>query len=277
MVYLNPKNDFTDAIDWCIQIGNANLQQKETQLAKLCNFQWDYLLLSDLITEYLQEDGKKFLPLVLLRYVAQLLIHEWNGVMMDFMYGNYSAAARTVRWALETGLGASIAILDGAILDSSLKSNQPMSFNDFKKWIERYDRNEVKLPRSKILKKLNISDLRIVGIEKTYKDLCKYVHLSNTFFRPIEDPAFHTRFSVNPILFDKIFKLTLATMDITMYSWFFALTQYAGVDDPLKKFMRGFRRDYMGFSLSLSNQRDSGFLLTKDMPITYRLISRLSK
>ena len=86
------------------------------------------------------------------------------------------------------------------------------------------------IPRKKILPLLNISKTRSKQIDCLYSSLSKQSHLSETTFtRSHSDPNFHSQFSVNPQLFNKILELIIQVIDVSMYSNFYSLISVSGL------------------------------------------------
>ncbi len=275
---LDPYSTFENFLHDYPLVGVGNLQQKRPQLQKLSNIQYDYIYLCDFIDEFLR-DSREYDPLQILSFTGVTFIHEINGIMLDFLHGAYTSSARTLRWILETSLGASIATIDGKILDPN-SVNGPMTVKEFLNWLEKYDRNQrdFRVDRKTILTKLKVKKKKITELENTYKQLCKYTHLSNFMFsRPLSDPNFHTQYNVNPKLFDSVFSLLLKTIDVSLYSFLYSIEKVIGKTIDIKKFMKYYKIENFGFPLSYSERKQAGFLLPREIPLTWKKLGELSK
>jgi hypothetical protein len=180
---------------------------------------------------------------------------------------------------LETVLAGSIATIDGSILEG--KSHRPMSLKKFQNWLRKHDNDQRKYPfnRPEIYKHFGLSTQKIKSAQNTYKKLSKYSHTSKiTFLRPISDPYFHSRLTVNQPLFDIVFSLTMKSIDASLYCYINALVQITNMHTmELKTFMKDCMKYEFGYGRSLSSRKAGGFVLPRNVPLTWSLIKKLSK
>ncbi len=257
-------------------VGVANFEQRPELLGKLWSYQYCYLFLADLMGEY-TTTKKKDQPLFIAIYTAKIILYECNNLHLSFLYGGYTAAARTARLILETSLGSAAAILDASKLDAKTR-NKSMELPEFINWLRRYDMNPGLLSRKNIYPVLNISKSRINKSEKNYKNLCKFSHLSTqSFTAPHTDPYYSTRFNVNPPLFKKVLSEVLTTIDLSMYCTLYTFTSITGRPWHVKKNFRGFMDSDLGKNDKLKLRKELGILLPSEIPMTWKLLNKITK
>jgi len=257
-------------------VGLANFEQRPELLGKVWSYQDCYLFLADLIDAYITKK-KKDQPLFIALYTSKIILYECNNLHLSFLYGGYTAAARTARLILETSLGSAAAILDASKLDAKT-NNKSMELPEFINWLKRYDMNPRLLSRKSIYPVLNISKLRISNSEKNYKNLCKFSHLSTqSFTGPHADPYYTTRFNINPPLFKKVLSEVLTTIDLSMYCTLYTFTFITGRPWDVKKNLRGFLDSNLGKNDKLKLRKRLGILLPSEIPMTWKLLNEITK
>jgi hypothetical protein len=75
-------------------------------------------------------------------YTGDLLRHEWNAVELNLASGQHYAAARTLRWMLDTTLPSTAGSVDGASLTNSGYAG-PITLTAFLGWLRKYDQNPI--------------------------------------------------------------------------------------------------------------------------------------
>lgn len=265
--YSNINYDFTHHQT----VALANFQQRPELLGRLWSYQDCYLILADLIDEYATGNTD---PLIIASYTAESIIYECNNLQIGFLFGGYVAAARTAQWILETSLAAAAAILDSTKLNANT-TNSSMTLTEFIAWLQSYDMNSRLLSREKIYPLLKISKLRRDKIEKNYKNLCKFSHLStDTFTRLHADPYFHSRLNINPPLFNKVLNETLQTIDLSMYCTLCTFISIVGTPYDVKSNFKSFIRSQLGLNDSIRIRKQIGVLLPSEIPMTWNLLKK---
>ncbi len=261
------------------QIQEALLNARTKQFIKLNCFPQHLFPFSDLASEYLDIDKRKYKHVAILYCDIDLLYHEWSAIMLNLLSGAHSAAARTLRWILETTLGATVAVVDGSILDNS-KPHAPLSVAGFQNWLRKYDSNnrQFRLHRDKILLTLGASQAELSDEQRLYSDLCKYSHLSETsFIKRVKSGWFDVGLNTNYPLFDRVYVLALRTADYILFSIIQAFAKITQMDDQYVGFIDSYGFHNFGLNVAPDFRKEWITLRPTDLPVTWKVVKQIAK
>lgn len=256
------------------RIQGALLSERTMQFAKLYDFPKHLFPFSDLADHFLSISKRKYSHVLILYYTNDLLLHEWNTITLNLISGAHGAAARTLRWILETTLGATAAAIDGSILDNS-KPHKPLSLTGFADWLRKHDNDsrQYSISRRKILQALMASPTEISGEEQLYSDLCKYSHPSETsFLKRVQSGWFDVGLNTNYPLFDKVYKLALRTVDYVLFAILKAFGKVTQMRPEYIGFVDSYGYHNFGLNMPARMRKHWVTLRPEDLPVTWKTI-----
>jgi len=221
--------------------------EKTTECQELVAFFYRLCLMGDIAQDIYITEGVG-LPY----YVCTLTIRNFLELQANLFQGAYHSAGSSLRWLYETNLAGAAACINPSLLDEQYKGSTSMSLSEFENWLDRCDKQEVKLMRRKILDSFGLpSD----DLNRLYSDLCKYIHVSKV--------SFDKRLDWPKLLyiqekFDEIFGLTKKTLDLVFWTESEMLLCY---DGETSKALKGSLKDLA--------------FLNRYVPMTVSLISSL--
>lgn len=256
--------------------GIGNYEQNRHSLANLFNAQYMYIFFCDFFTEHIESHHEIYKRTQIMNYTGQLFIHEFEGLIINFLYGAYPSAARTMRWILEATLASTIATIDSSILDR--RYGNAMSVEQFQDWLVNHDSNpyNYKIKRKEICTKLGLGR-KINHVEHVYDQLSRFSHLSiRTFSRPYADPNFHTRLSVNQPFFNNVFSLTVKTIDLSLFCFIYVISKTTNMSrHDLKYLMKDVRKFNFAYGRKYDDRKSSGYLLPRNIPLTWSIMKKI--
>jgi len=185
-------------------------------------------------------------------YVCTLTIRNFLELQANLFQGAYQSAGRTLRWLYEANLTGATACINPSLLDGNFKESTSIKLDEFENWLDRYDKQEVRLMRKQIFDSFGLpSD----DLNNLYSDLCKYIHVSKVSFdKRLDWP----KLQYIQEKFDEVFELMKKTLDLVFWMESRMLLCY---DRETSKALKGFLED-------------SDFL-NQYIPLTVSLISSL--
>ena len=100
---------------------------------------------------------------------------------------------------------------------------------------------------------------------------------TQSFTGPHADPYFSTRFNINRPLFKKILSEVLTTIDLSMYCTLYTFISITGTPLDVKQNMRSFVDSRLGINDSLKFRKQIGILLPSEIPMTWKLLNKITK
>jgi len=254
----------------------VTFKQNGTNLANLFNAQYMYIFFCDLFDAHIETDYEVYKKLQIMSFTGQSFIHEFEGLIVNFIYGAYSSAARTTRWILESTLASTIATIDSSIMNTNYTNS--MSLQQFQNWLEKHDSepNNYVINKKLICEKLGLSN-KFDHVKNIYAQLSKFSHLSTkTFSRPYADPNFHTRLSINQPLFNNVFSLTIQTIDLSLFCFIQVLSKTTNMPKhDLKSLMEDVRRSSFAHDQKYHDKKNDGYLLPRNIPLTWSIMKKI--
>ena len=185
-------------------------------------------------------------------YVCTITIRAFLEMQANIFQGAYHSAGRSLRWLYENNVAGATACVNPSLLDDQYAGSTSLSLDEFETWLDRYDKNDVKLKRRDIF---DYFGLPSADLNNLYYDLCKYVYVSRVSFDKEHD---WPKLQYVQEKFDETFELLKKTMDLIFCMQSKMLLCYNGsTAGALKHFL---------------NDRDS---LNRYIPLTVSLISSL--
>ena len=168
-------------------------------------------------------------------YVCHLTLRIFLELQASLFQGSYHSAARSLRWLYEANLAGATACINPFLIDERYKGQKELSLEKFEKWLDLYDRQEIRLLRKRILEAFG---LPTKDLDDHYSVLCKYMHISKlSFDKKLDFP----KLQYIPEEFDKMFELTIKTLDLVLWMQSKMLLCY---NDETAGALKGFLKDW---------------------------------
>lgn len=210
------------------RVMRLTINQKREKCQIVVNFFYRLCDMTD-IGEDILRVGQADLPY----YVCILTLRIFLELQANLLQGAYHSAARSLRWLYETNIAGTTACVNPYLLDRGYEGKSDLSTEEFEKWLDLYDRQEVRLIRKPILETF---ELPTEKLDNLYSVLCKYIHVSKlSFDRALDFP----KLQYISEKFDEMFELTMKTMDLVLWMQSRMLLRYKnGTAEALKGFLK---------------------------------------
>jgi len=89
-----------------------------------------------------------------------------------------------------------------------------MNLDEFKEWLRQYDNRVKTLNRQRIFEAFKVSEEKRQELDGLYRDLCKYVHISE---RSFDEKMTWPNPQYLPEKFDEVFAISMKTIDLIFW------------------------------------------------------------
>jgi hypothetical protein len=203
-----PEQEFNYLHERISGIMKLTYEEKRSQCERVLNFLLPLFVMAD-IGQDIQLAGQAEIPF----YICSLTVRTYLEFSINLFQGAYYSAARSLRWLYEISLAGATACINPSLLDEQFK-REKMNLSIFKQWLMQYDNKQKRLNRRKIFKSFEISEERQNELEELYRDLCKYVHISE---RSFNEEMTWPNVQYIPEKFEEIFAIGMKTIDLIFW------------------------------------------------------------
>ena len=249
-VYLmDPEREFNHLYERISNIMKLTYEEKRNECDRVLSFLLPLFIVTD-ISQDIFLTKQADIPF----YISSLTLRAYLEFLINLLQGAYHSAARSLRWLYEINLAGTAACVDPSLLDPRF-SGEKMNLDEFKEWLRQYDNRVKTLNRQRIFEAFKVSEEKRQELDGLYRDLCKYVHISE---RSFDKKMTWPNPQYLPEKFDEVFAISMKTIDLIFWLECKMLLQFnEGTKEALRKLCK-----------DLST-------LTSSIPMTMDLLSSL--